>query len=136
METLLTGMAPVEVEVSLPQGGSLTIAVREVTVPAPGEALGTVIKDAGDDPDVTHRAAVSSRVLLGPGGGGEGEISFRRGPGVGLVTRPGLPVAEGEPAINPTPREMIAGGLRQVWGEHRPGQSMPGPGGGSRHSGR
>jgi cobalt-precorrin-5B (C1)-methyltransferase len=126
LEALLTGTAPAEVEVSLPQGGSLTIPVREVTVLATGEARGTVIKDAGDDPDVTHGAAISSLVTWGAEDGVGGEIAFRRGPGVGLVTRPGLPLAVGEPAINPVPREMIAGNLRRVWAKHRPDQTMPG----------
>ena len=63
-----------------------------------------IIKDAGDDPDVTHGALVLARVKRGAAGSG---ISFRAGPGVGTVTRPGLPIPPGEPAINPVPRQMM-----------------------------
>ncbi len=63
-----------------------------------------VIKDAGDDPDVTHGALVQARVWQAPAGSG---VQFLAGPGVGTVTRRGLPVAVGQPAINPAPRRMI-----------------------------
>jgi cobalt-precorrin-5B (C1)-methyltransferase len=68
------------------------------------EGSAGVIKDAGDDPDVTHGAEVRARVTWGEGPG----VTFRRGPGVGLVTKKGLPVPPGEPAINPAPRRLIA----------------------------
>jgi cobalt-precorrin-5B (C1)-methyltransferase len=70
-----------------------------------------VIKDAGDDPDVTHGALVVAEVIPAPAGSG---IRYRAGPGVGTVTRPGLPLAVGEPAINPGPRAMIAAALGDV----------------------
>jgi cobalt-precorrin-5B (C1)-methyltransferase len=63
-----------------------------------------VVKDAGDDPDVTHGALVS--VTVSPGGPGSGVV-FRAGEGVGTVTKPGLPLAVGEPAINPVPRRLM-----------------------------
>lgn len=59
-------------------------------------------KDAGDDPDVTHGAVIHARVSVSQGG-----VVFRAGDGVGTVTKPGLPIAVGEPAINPVPRQMI-----------------------------
>ncbi len=62
-----------------------------------------VIKDAGDDPDVTHGALVKARVRASSGG-----VRFAAGEGVGIVTRPGLPIAPGEPAINPVPRQMMS----------------------------
>ena len=62
-----------------------------------------VIKDAGDDPDVTHGALIIARVTAGGSG-----VQFRAGDGVGTVTMPGLPIAPGEPAINPVPRQMLA----------------------------
>ena len=62
-------------------------------------------KDAGDDPDVTHGALVEAWVRPAPAGAG---IVFRAGEGVGIVTKPGLSLAVGEPAINPAPRKMIA----------------------------
>lgn len=68
----------------------------------PGWAEAGIIKDAGDDPDVTHGALIVARVA--PSGGG---LVFRAGEGVGTVTRPGLPIPPGEPAINPVPRAMM-----------------------------
>ncbi|MEM8824653.1 MAG: cobalt-precorrin-5B (C(1))-methyltransferase, partial [Pseudomonadota bacterium] len=61
-----------------------------------------IVKDAGDDPDVTHGAVVMVRVAASAGG-----VVFRAGDGVGHVTKPGLPIAVGEPAINPVPRAMM-----------------------------
>ncbi len=69
-----------------------------------GFALAGVVKDAGDDPDVTHGVLVMARVARAPVGAG---VSFHAGPGVGSVTRAGLPIPPGEPAINPGPRAMI-----------------------------
>ena len=67
-----------------------------------------IVKDAGDDPDVTHGALVRAIVTRAPPGSG---IAFRAGEGVGTVTRPGLPIPPGEPAINPIPRQMIRDAL-------------------------
>jgi len=64
-----------------------------------------VIKDAGDDPDVTHGAEI--RATVAPGLAGSGVV-FRGGDGVGMVTKSGLPIGVGEPAINPVPRQMMA----------------------------
>jgi cobalt-precorrin-5B (C1)-methyltransferase len=69
-----------------------------------GFAEAGIIKDAGDDPDVTHGALVIARVETAPRGSG---IGFHAGEGVGTVTKPGLPLAVGEPAINPVPRRMM-----------------------------
>ncbi|MGN8115801.1 cobalt-precorrin-5B (C(1))-methyltransferase [Labrys sp. 22185] len=78
-------------------------------------ASATIVKDAGDDPDVTHGALVSSTVRLGEPGAG---VTFRAGEGVGTVTRPGLPLPVGEPAINPGPRGMIAAAIAEVAAAH------------------
>ncbi|MGK8236474.1 cobalt-precorrin-5B (C(1))-methyltransferase [Roseovarius sp. MS2] len=67
-----------------------------------GWAEAGVIKDAGDDPDVTHGAMIIARVARSEGG-----VVFRAGEGVGRVTMPGLPIPPGEPAINPVPRQMM-----------------------------
>lgn len=69
-----------------------------------GWASAAVEKDAGDDPDVTHGAIVRARVSWNAPGAG---VRFLAGEGVGRVTKPGLPIPPGEPAINPAPREMI-----------------------------
>ena len=71
----------------------------------------SVIKDAGDDPDVTHGAEII--VYVKPMATGSG-VSFKNGIGVGMVTKAGLPLDVGEPAINPVPRQMILENLSMV----------------------
>ena len=66
-------------------------------------AIAAVEKDAGDDPDVTHGAIITAEVRLTTKGG----VRFFAGKGVGVVTKRGLPLEVGEPAINPTPRWMM-----------------------------
>ncbi|WP_233835635.1 cobalt-precorrin-5B (C(1))-methyltransferase [Paraburkholderia sp. ZP32-5] len=72
------------------------------------------IKDAGDDPDVTHGAVVFARVRLVA----EPGVIFRAGPGVGTVTRAGLTLPVGEPAINPVPRQMMTRHLSELAERH------------------
>jgi cobalt-precorrin-5B (C1)-methyltransferase len=79
-------------------------------------AIAGVVKDAGDDPDVTHGALVKAAVRLGAPGSG---VIFRAGAGVGTVTKPGLPIPPGEPAINPIPREMMRNAIREAAETHR-----------------
>ncbi len=76
--------------------------------------MAAIVKDAGDDPDVTHGALVTATVRPGKPGSG---VTFKRGPGVGEVTRPGLPIPVGEPAINPVPRQMIAAAIAEIAGD-------------------
>lgn len=70
-----------------------------------GKATSGVVKDAGDDPDVTHGALIVSTVRAGEPGS---RVTFLAGAGVGTVTLPGLPLAVGGLAINPVPRRMTA----------------------------
>ncbi len=120
------GAFPDEVEISLPRGEQPVFALAETTE-GEGWAEAGIIKDAGDDPDVTHGALIKARVREA----GEG-VSFRAGEGVGMVTRPGLPIPPGEPAINPKPREMMVGVVAELAAAyHRPGNveitiSIPG----------
>jgi len=109
---LRTGVFPDPVEIALPGGQRPAFALAEARLTA-GFAEAGVVKDAGDDPDVTHGALIRVRVELAPPGSG---ITFRAGPGVGTVTLPGLPIPPGEPAINPMPRRMIAAALAEVAG--------------------
>ena len=109
-EALLTDAFPEAVTVLLPRGGTATLPLVR-TERADGWASAGVIKDAGDDPDVTHGAEVVATVAHGPAGSG---VTFRAGEGVGVVTLPGLPVPVGEPAINPSPRQMIRDALSAV----------------------
>ncbi len=99
---------PDPVEIALPRGGRAAFALAEFGLEGP-VATAAIVKDAGDDPDVTHGALIRVRLARAPAGG----IVFRAGEGVGMITRPGLPLPPGEPAINPTPRKMIVDVLRE-----------------------
>src|SRR5579862_3870247 len=107
---LMTGRFPDPVTIRLPRGEcpSFALALAECR---PGGARAGILKDAGDDPDVTHGALVIADVAWALPGSG---IAFRAGEGIGTVTRPGLALAVGEPAINPAPRAMIADALADI----------------------
>lgn len=115
---LLTGEFPDPVTITLPKGQqpAFALAAEELSArdgsPA---AMAGVVKDAGDDPDVTHGALIRSTVRAGEPGTG---VVFRAGPGVGTVTKAGLPLAVGEPAINPVPRQMIRDAVAEVAAAH------------------
>ncbi|GBC64045.1 cobalamin biosynthesis protein CbiD [Desulfonema ishimotonii] len=119
---LLTGSAPVSVRICLLTGDHLQIPVCRCTAESNTEAICTVIKDAGDDPDVTHRAEIGARVTL-PDAGVPGDIRITGGEGVGRVTKPGLEIPPGEPAINTGPRKMIRQAVREALDAHR--RSLP-----------
>ena len=114
LTALLTGEFPDPVEVTLPRGERPSFALARETLESEIAAAG-IVKDAGDDPDVTHGALVTSRVRRLPPGSG---IVFRAGSGVGKVTRAGLPVPVGEPAINPVPRQMMSAVVAELCSEH------------------
>jgi cobalt-precorrin-5B (C1)-methyltransferase len=101
LTALITGKFPDPVEITLPKGQvvAFALALEEL---GEGFARVGIVKDAGDDPDVTHGSTIVSTVRLRPAG-----VVFRAGEGVGTVTKPGLPIAVGEPAINPVPRAMM-----------------------------
>jgi len=111
---LLTGEFPDPVEVTLPGGQRPSFALA-TTARGNRAATAGVVKDAGDDPDVTHGALILATVRPGAPGAG---ITFRAGEGVGTVTRPGLPIPPGEPAINPVPRQMIGEAIAEVAAAH------------------
>ncbi|MCC3245141.1 cobalt-precorrin-5B (C(1))-methyltransferase [Methylocystis sp. WRRC1] len=103
-EALATGAPPPDpVEIALPSGRRVSFALGMFERGADFARAG-VVKDAGDDPDVTHGALVRATVRPAPAGAG---VLFAAGEGVGTVTRPGLPLPPGEPAINPVPRAMM-----------------------------
>lgn len=95
------GTFPRQIGITLPRGET---PVFPLAHQAAGDdwAEAGITKDAGDDPDVTHGALIVARVRVSLGG-----VVFRAGDGVGTVTKPGLPIAVGEPAINPVPRQMM-----------------------------
>lgn len=105
-QALATGLFPDPVTIRLPGGGTPSFPLSRKKLQGESATAG-VVKDAGDDPDVTHGAEIVATVTRGGVG-----ISFKAGEGVGTVTRPGLALPPGEPAINPVPRAMIAEALR------------------------
>ncbi|MFT5182840.1 MAG: cobalt-precorrin-5B (C1)-methyltransferase [Alphaproteobacteria bacterium] len=113
-EALLTGTFPDPVVIRLPRGQRAPFALAETSLEPSGATAG-VIKDAGDDPDVTHGALIKATVTQAPAGAG---VLFAAGEGVGTVTLPGLPLAVGEPAINPKPRAMMAAAIGEVAAEY------------------
>ena len=108
---LVRGEVVGAVDVPMPDGEHfLRIAIRGTGLLGPGAVWAEVEKDGGDDPDQTHRAVIRVVICRNAGFG----IRFLRGEGVGVVTRPGLRVPVGEPAINPVPRRMITAALETV----------------------
>ncbi|HEX4297394.1 MAG TPA: cobalt-precorrin-5B (C(1))-methyltransferase CbiD, partial [Devosia sp.] len=102
------------VTITLPGGQQPAFALAH-EARGEGYAEAGIIKDAGDDPDVTHGALVLARVAPGTAGAG---VTFHAGDGVGTVTKPGLPIAPGEPAINPVPRRMMRETVAEVAARH------------------
>lgn len=101
------GVVPKSVGIILPKGETPEFAIAQSDL-GDGWAEAAVTKDAGDDPDVTHGALIKVRVSSGKG------IEFAAGDGVGTVTKAGLPIEIGEPAINPVPRQMMRGIVEEL----------------------
>lgn len=101
------------VTITLPRGEHVRFELRSCVRHSDSAAECSVIKDAGDDPDVTHGAEIFTRVDLEPPAG----LRYRAGRGIGTVTKPGLELAVGEPAINPVPRRMIRQALEEILGQ-------------------
>lgn len=110
---VLSDTAATTEEVVLPRGQRVRVALNDLRRVEAGAEAG-VIKDGGDDPDATHGARVWVQIVLTPAAG----VTFHAGSGVGTVTRSGLPVAVGEPAINPVPRQMITDHLLECGAAH------------------
>ena len=101
-----------EVEITLPRGERVRFRLNSCRRHSETAVECSVIKDAGDDPDVTHGAEIFTRIDLEPPPG----LRYRAGQGIGTVTKSGLELAIGEPAINPMPRRMIRQALEECWG--------------------
>ncbi len=110
---LLEAGAPQQVTILLPTGASLDIDVHGCRQVDGSTAICSVIKDAGDDPDITNGAEIGAKVQWQPSGS-RSIVEVRGGTGVGRVTKPGLEVSPGRAAINPVPREMIRDAALQV----------------------
>ena len=104
---LLRGENLTQVQITLPGGQTAQLPAQVCWQQDCTEAR--VVKDAGDDPDVTHGMGITAQVRCVPSG-----IELLGGAGVGTVTQPGLQVPVGQPAINPVPRRMIEENLRRL----------------------
>ena len=118
---LTTGTCPEVVEVETPIGRTLYLDV----IPKEKGVCG-IVKDAGDDPDVTNGSEVITKVELLPE---DGTITFVGGDGIGTVTEEGLKLPVGEPAINPVPRQMTERALRKIIGDRGAVVTVSIPGG-------
>ncbi|WP_422027740.1 cobalt-precorrin-5B (C(1))-methyltransferase [Roseovarius sp.] len=105
------GGRPERVQIVLPRGEQPEFEISHWDQ-GDGWCEAGVVKDAGDDPDVTHGALIRARVSASTGG-----VVFAAGEGVGTVTMPGLPIPPGEPAINPVPRRMMEDAVGEVAAE-------------------
>ncbi|MGD8762584.1 MAG: cobalt-precorrin-5B (C(1))-methyltransferase, partial [Desulfobacteraceae bacterium] len=117
--------APSSVPITLLTGDTLDIAIHSCELNSQDEATCTVIKDAGDDPDITHKAEIGASVKLLDADSGfydkqreQDMVRIMGGKGVGRVTKPGLEVPPGEPAINPGPRKMIIQATNDIVEQH------------------
>lgn len=110
LRALLSGEKADTVTIRLPKGEKPTFDLHRSEPTSDGWRT-SIIKDAGDDPDVTHGAEIIVDLRTRPAGSGH---VFKAGDGVGTVTLPGLPLDVGEPAINPGPRGMIGEALDAV----------------------
>ena len=114
---LLTGEVPKEIVCRLPNGQEVRFAVAEGRIEGEGtarSARAVIVKDGGDDPDATNGAHLTADVRLLPDSAGE--IVLKGGVGVGVVTKEGLGLQVGGPAINPVPRRNIGDNLRAIAG--------------------
>lgn len=100
------GTCPEQVELETLSGVKLYLEIHQIS-----KYICGVIKDSGDDPDVTNGCMVISKVDISEK---KGLIKFKAGNGVGTVTKKGLKIPVGEPAINPVPRQMIEKVIRSV----------------------
>ncbi|NKN37849.1 cobalt-precorrin-5B (C(1))-methyltransferase [Agrobacterium sp. a22-2] len=114
LTALISGQFPDPVTIRLPRGEEPAFALA-IEILSDGFASAGIVKDAGDDPDVTHGATVVATVRRLPEGAG---IRFVAGDGVGTVTKAGLPIGVGEPAINPVPRAMMQAEVKALCREH------------------
>ena len=106
-----TGKCPSVVKVDTPIGKTLYLDI----IPREFGVCG-VVKDAGDDPDVTNGSEIVTKVELFEE---EGDISFFGGEGVGTITQEGLKIPPGQPAINPVPRQMAEKAIRKIIGNKK-----------------
>lgn len=115
LTALLTGDFPDPVTIALPKGETPSFALSTEKLEKDFAQVG-IVKDAGDDPDVTHGATIIAHVRKGSTGTG---IVFKGGKGVGTVTKAGLPIGINEPAINPIPRKLMIAEVEALCTVHK-----------------
>jgi len=119
---ILNKEKPSSVQIELLTGKKIKIPIYTCKSYGKDKAECMVIKDAGDDPDITHKAKIGAIVTL-YNNENQKKISITGGKGVGIVTKPGLEVKPGAPAINPGPIKMISLAVMEVLQKHN--RSMP-----------
>ena len=124
LSLILEGKPPSDVRIGLLTGEDIRIPIHSCRFEGKEKASCTVIKDAGDDPDVTHKAEIGARVSIQSAGAGKSigntpGIVISGGEGVGRITKPGLEVPPGRPAINPGPTRMITQAVNDMMRKHR-----------------
>jgi cobalt-precorrin-5B (C1)-methyltransferase len=121
-QVLVLEKCPDDIEIPFPDGSRKSFTLHDCRR-MDNSATASIIKDAGDDPDVTNRAEITATVTSGHISHDRGDcvllgnVLLCRGRGVGVVTKPGLALQVGEPAINPVPRQMITEAIREIVGE-------------------
>jgi cobalt-precorrin-5B (C1)-methyltransferase len=116
---LVEKRSPDAVLVELLNGETWRIPIKSIVEVGSGEVECTVVKDAGDDPDVTNHAVIGARVSFSEQNRNLTVLEILGGEGVGRVTKPGLEVPPGEAAINPGPRKMIENSVKHVLKKNR-----------------
>ncbi len=117
LRLLFEDRIPSKVQIELLTGDPISIPIHHCKREDPDRALCTVIKDAGDDPDITHKAEIGARVRVVERRRREKQgdpISITGGKGVGIVTKPGLETRPGESAITSGPRKMISQAVQDI----------------------
>ncbi|MGX9728728.1 MAG: cobalt-precorrin-5B (C(1))-methyltransferase CbiD [Candidatus Electronema sp. VV] len=115
---LLADQPPIQAEIPFPDGRHYSFQLHSCLAEQ-DRAIVSVLKDAGDDPDVTNGAEIIAAVEKQALGSAGEAIAIRAGQGVGTVTKPGLAVPVGEPAINPVPLRMIRAAVAEALHELR-----------------
>jgi cobalt-precorrin-5B (C1)-methyltransferase len=116
---LLRGQPPAQVDIAFPDGSRRSFLLHRCTA-QDNAACAAVIKDAGDDPDVTNGAEILAAVRPQQQGESGELVAIKAGEGIGAVTKPGLAIAVNEPAINPVPQQMIRAAVQEAL--HKAGQ--------------
>lgn len=116
LSTLVNGEKLAKVNVSLPKDKHIVIDIAWIRYENEKSVTAAVIKDGGDDPDVTNGAEIWSTVSLSET---SNKIIIDGGKGVGRVTKPGLGLEIGKAAINPTPLKMISHAIDEILGQQQ-----------------